>query len=843
MGLIAWRNIMRHKSRTAFLSLCVVIGVSFVAGTFVLTDTMKNVFTQIFDDAYAGVSVLVRSQSDLGVDAARVAVPASLLETVRSVPGVRVADGNVFATGGRIIDGDGNQVGNRFAPTFLASWETEPAFNAFAIVDGVPPVAAGEVVVDLGAATDAGFIVGDDISVQTVKGLQTFRLVGIAKYGTANNMGGASAALFDLATAQAQSGRVGSFDGISIAAAEGIETPTLQADVQAAVGSSFEAVTGADLSVESADAINRGLSFFSTFLLAFAAVSLFVGAFIVYNTFAIVVAQRTREMALLRSLGADGEQVIGSIMLESLVIGLVASAAGLLGGIGMAVGLKRLLSAIGFDVPTGTVVVMPRTILVSIAGGVLVTMVAAVAPAVRAARVPPLAAVRSLGRQSKQRGRRLASAAVTMLVVGTALVVLGASSVRMAWLGIGAVLSALAVALLAPFMVAPFVKGLAAPLLRLRGVPGQLAEENASRSAQRTATTAAALMIGTALIAASLVLASSINTSVAAVLDRGLRADLVVSAEGGAGIGATVTDRLRLVEGVASVAAYRFGAFRVDGGTQSLMAMDAASLDPGGDSVMLDLGVVSGAITAIDDGAVAVSKRVADDHGWQVGDIVPAVFASGDHPLRVGAIFTTTSFGDYVVSLATHTALFADSTDAVAFVRVGSSSSLPQVQAALTEVIEVVAPAATVQNRDEYLGALRAQVNQLLSLITALVLLAVGIALLGVLITMLLSVLERTHELGLLRAIGMDRSGVRSMVRWEAAIIATFGALLGALLGVGLGTALSRTLREQGISTLAVPYRSLVVMVVLVGISGVVASVYPARRAAGLNVLTAVAAE
>ncbi|MEO9222024.1 MAG: FtsX-like permease family protein [Mycobacteriaceae bacterium] len=843
MGLIAWRNIMGHKARTAFLALCVVIGVSFVAGTFVLTDTMKHVFTQIFDDAYSGVSVSVRSQSDLGAAAARPAVPDTVLKSVRGVPGIRVAEGNVFSTGGRIIDGKGKQVGNQFAPTFLASWSTVPDFNSFTIVRGVPPTAAGEVVVDLGAATSAGFKVGDDVRVQTARGLQRFHLVGIARYGKASNMGGASAALFDLPTAQREAGRVGAYDNIDVAAADGVETRTLQSSVQAAIGPRFEAVTGADLSVESADAINSGLAFFATFLLVFAAVSLFVGAFIVYNTFAIVVAQRTREMALLRALGAGGAQVIGSVLLESLIIGLVASAVGLLGGVGMALALKGLLAVIGFDVPTGSLVVLPRTILVSIAGGVLVTMVAAIAPAWRASRVPPLAAIRTLDRPTRAQQRWTLGAGLILLLAGVALVIFGASSASMLWLGLGAVLSVLAVALLAPSIVAPFVSAAVAPLLRLRGVSGQLAEENASRNARRTATTATALMIGSALIAASLVLASSINTSTDKALDRGLKADLIVSAGGNAGVGPSVADTLRHTDGVASVAAYRFGAFKVGTSTQNVAAMAGSSLDPTSATAVLDLDVVRGSIAAIDRGGIAVSQRVAADHGWQIGDSVNAVFATGPHPLRIEAIYTTTSFGDYLISLATHAKVFADSTDVVAFVRIDDAAALTSVQAHIADILAKTAPAAKVQNRTEYAGALRAQVNQLLSLITALVLLAVVIALLGVLITMLLSVLERTHELGLLRAIGMDRSGIRSMVRWEAAIIATFGALLGMLLGVSLGYALTRTLRDQGISTLAVPYRTLALVVVLVAISGVVASIYPARRAARLNVLQAIASE
>ncbi len=317
-----------------------MLGVAFVAGTFVLTDTIKRVFTQVFDQAYQGTAVSVRSSSELGAMTSRPPLPASLLTKVRAVSGVRFAEGAVFVIGGRIFDANGKVAGNQFAPTFLASWPTKSELNSFRIVKGVAPTHADEVAVDLQAATQAKFKLVDQIRVQTTKGMQTFRLVGMAKYGSAGNMAGASAALFDLATAQQQANRIGQFDDIAIAGDKGLADSVLQDRVQAAIGAKYEAVTGTELSSENSDSINSGLSFFTTFLLVFAAVSLFVGAVIVYNTFAIVVAQRTREMALLRALGTDSEQVIGSIIVESVVIGVIASAFGLLGGVGLAFGLS-----------------------------------------------------------------------------------------------------------------------------------------------------------------------------------------------------------------------------------------------------------------------------------------------------------------------------------------------------------------------------------------------------------------------------------------------------------------------------------------------------------------------
>ncbi len=843
MTLIAWRSIVCHKVRSVLLALCVVIGVAFVAGTFVLTDTIKNVFIDVFDQAYKGTDVNVRSQSDLGSMSARAPVPAPLVESIVRVPGVRLVEGSVFSIGGRIFDSGNNPVGNQFAPTFLGSWPLEPELNSFTIASGVAPQRPDEVVIDLQAVTQAKFVLGDHVRVQTLTGIDDFRLVGVAKYGEASNLGGASVVLFDLATAQAVSNRVGQFDSIGIAAVDGVDAGVLQDRVQIAVGPKYESITGADLSAETSKTINDSLSFFSTFLLAFAAISLLVGALIVYNTFAIVVAQRTKEMALLRALGADGRQVVGSIVVESIIIGLIASGVGLLAGVGLGMGLKGLLNLIGFAVPSGNLVLLPRTILVSVLGGMTVTVASAIAPAVRAARVPPLAAVRSVSAIQTAHRRWLLVVGALLGVVGVLAAGVGAQSGKLAWLGLGAVGVLCGVSLVAPAIVAPFVRVLATPIRRWRGTSGQLAEENARRSARRTANTAASLMIGTAVIAAALLLASSINTSTNDTLDQGLRSELIVSAGGITGLGPQASEALRLIPGVASVAPYRYGAFKIGGSTKQVVAMDGAALDVADPSLALDLDATTGSLRSLDEGGIAVSDSVADAGGWHVGDTIPAVFATGATPLRIQAIFHTTAFGSYLISIHTHELLFPDSTDTLAFVRLNPGTDITVAKRDIASRLETVAPSATVQDRDEYAGKIRAQITQILNLITALVLLAIIIALLGVLITMLLAVFERTHELGLLRAVGMDRRDVRSMVRWEAAIISTFGAVLGVALGVGLGYALTRALRDQGVTAIEIPYRSLVIMILLITVAGVGASLYPARRAARLDVLTAIATQ
>jgi putative ABC transport system permease protein len=843
MLLVAWRNVWCHKLRSIFLAICVVVGVAFVAGTYVLTDTIKNVYSGIFNEAYKGVDLQVRARSELGLDAPRDPIPASLLPMVRSTPGVGSATGSVFAAGGsRILDKDGNGIGNAFAPTFLASWQGDDPSNSFQLVHGRQPSAADEVLLDSQAFDAGSFTLGDEVRIQTPAGLESFRLVGVVQFGRAGNMGGASTALFELPTAQRITNRVDQLDSIDVQAARGTTVATLRLNLERSLGSQLEVASNDQLNDEASSAMNEGFSFLSTFLLSFAVIALFVGAFIVYNTFSVVVFERTKELALLRALGAGANQILISIVLESLIVGLFASVAGLFAGLGLAFVLKTLLRALGFGMPSASVVVLPRTVMVSLLGGMLMTVVSAIAPGIRAARVAPLAAVRTMSARSfARRPERIIGGAVAT-AVGVGLVVRGSMQERFAALGLGAALTVLGIALLAPTLAAPTVHAIGWPMRRLRSISGQLAEENAARTPRRTATTASALMIGTALIAGSLVLASSISRSMNDIIDQGVRADFVVNTDGLTGIGNQTIATLRRDPDVAAVHALRLGMFKVGTATKEIAGEDPVGLDPSSTYQTFDLGVTAGRITDIAGDGIAIYRDVATAENLSIGDVLPVTLPSGTQRPVVKAIFDRYGY-EYVVSLQTHAKWFPNATDDSALVLLRDGASVSAAKARLTNLVTSVQPLGRVMDREDLKSWVQQQLSQMLNLIYALVGLSVFIALLGVLITMLLSVFERTHELGLLRAIGMDRRDARSMIRKEAAIVSFFGAVMGVLLGTGLGVAFVKAMDGFGISALRFPVSTMIVLTVVITIAGVVASMFPAARAGRLNVLQAIATE
>jgi len=834
------KSLFARKVRLALTALAVILGVAFVAGTFVLTDTINHTFDNLFAEVNKGVAVSIQTRPAFGSNGAR--LPASLLQTVEHVPGVKLAVGNLIGYA-QIVDKHGKAVTTGGAPTFGLNWVNAAGYSPLRIQQGRPPLTSSEVVIDAVTAKKYGFHVGDEVRVLFQGPPGTFTLVGITGFGSANNLGGATLAVFDTATTQRVLNAGGMFDSIAVASDPGI-TPTALRDRIAAVlpGNKYEALTGSDAAAKTATDVKKNLGFFKIALLVFAGIALFVGAFFIFNTFSIIVAQRTRELALLRALGATAAQVTRSVMAEAVVVGLVASGAGIGVGIAVAVGLQALLKAFGIDLPGTGLVLLPRTIWVSLLIGTGVTFVSSINPARRASRVPPVAAMRddvgvgAGGPAQSSRRRTIFGLAVTGL--GVLFLVLGLFvhvGSGILDVGMGAAAIFVGVAVLSPLFARPLAAVIGLPFRRF-GVSAKLGRENAMRNPRRTASTASALMIGLALVAFVSILGASVTTSTNKAIDEAFRADYILSTDSFTGFSPAAVAQLGRSPAVSAVEEFRQGEFQLNGSSKQLTGLNPATL-----ADVLAIKVTSGSFSRLSTGGVAVFDHEADNHHWKVGDFAPMRFATTGvvrEPI-VGIFSGNTPLGNYVLSLTTYERNFTEQLDSFAMVK-----AAPGGQAQLkTQLAQLVKAYPNIKARDQVQlkAQQKKQIQQLLGLISALLGLAIIIALFGIVNTLALSVFERTREIGLLRAVGMSRRQVRSMIRWESVIIAVFGAVLGIVVGVFFGVVLVIALRSQGISTLSIPGPTLVRYVFYAALAGVLAASGPARRAAKLDVLNAIA--
>src|SRR5918994_1239450 len=734
-----FKSLVAHKFRLFATSLAVMLGVAFTAGTLVLIDTIQKTFDDLFSDIYADTDAVVRAEGAFdseGIEQ-RGRVDASLLDTVSGVDGVADAQPDIRGYA-QLVDKDGDAVGDpeNGPPTLGGNWIDSEELNGFRLADGNPPRTDDEAVIDKKSADDTGYRVGDTAQVLVKGGPQDVTVAGIAKFGDADSPGGASFVLFTLDTAQRLVAEPDKVDSILVIADDGVSQTEIVQRIAPELPKGTEAVTGAEITDESQDEIEQGLSFFNTFMLVFAVIALLVGGFIIFNTFFITVAQRTQENALLRALGARKRQVLVSVLLEALAVGVIASVVGIGAGILVAAALKALLAALGFELPAGGIVVTANTVIVSLVAGVGVTLVAAISPARRAGKVPPVAAMRevavgSTGYGSKQR-----------IVIGCTLLVLGGAALGYGLVGspgnpllmVGAavLLVFFGVVTLGRTVALPLSRFIGWPLPRLFGIRGQLARENAMRNPRRTAATAAPLMIGVGLVAFITIFAASAKASFGTIIDRAFTGDFIITSPAG---------------------------------------LSSGGLDP-----RL---------------AASLNER-------------PEVDVAGGIP--AGGVDTATA------------------------------------RAAVEQVADGY-PGAKVLDQTGYEDDQTMFIDQLLNLIYAMLALAILIALLGIGNTLAFSIIERTRELGMMRAVGMKRSQLRSMIRWESVIIAIQGTMLGRVVGVLFGWALVTALSDEGFETFRLPVLTLVVIVVLAALAGVLAAVWPARRAAKLDVLRAVVTE
>jgi putative ABC transport system permease protein len=839
------KNLAARRLRLFTTGLAVLLGVAFLTGTLVLTDTMGRTFDNLFATVNAGTDAYVRAEAAFSSSQhgdQRPRLDTALAERVAKVDGVAAVASSIQGYA-QFLDKAGKPVGDGSMgpPTLGGNWIVNPALNPFHITDGREPRSDSEVVVDRATARKAHFAVGDGVTVLTKSGPHAVTVVGIAAFGNVDSPGGASYAMFTERAAQERLGELGKVDAVKAVAADGVGQEELAGRIRHVLPAGTEVLTGAQITAEDQSTIKDQMGFFNTFLITFALVALFVGAFIIYNTFSILVAQRGREMALLRALGASRRQVLGSVLVEAVVVGALASLLGLAAGVGVAGLLKALFAGLGVDIPAGGVELTSRAVVVALTAGVGVSVVSALFPARKAANVAPVAAMRDVAADGPEGGRLRVVVGAVVTGLGTLAMASGLfSNAGVGSVGAGAALVFIGVAMLGPAVARPLSRALGSPLPRLRGMAGTLARENAMRNPKRTSATAAALMIGVALVGSITILAASTKSSIDASIDKAFAGDFVLQSSSGAmgsGFSPELASRLNQLPEVGAATGLRVTPAQVDGATTMLLGIDPATVNE-----VFDIGVTQGSLRDLGASQVAVLKSEATRKGLHLGDKVPVRFAeTGDRELTVAAIFTNKDVaGSYVVGLPVFQANVADQIDNKVFVTTAPGVDNAAARAAITTATEGYGQ-VELQDRTEFKAAQAAQIDQLLNVVYALLALAVFIALLGIANTLALSIFERTRELGLLRAVGMTRSQLRSTVRWESVIIALLGTVVGLVIGSVFGWAFVKALSGEGINTLTIPAGQLATVAVIAALAGVAAAILPSRRAARLDVLHAIA--
>jgi putative ABC transport system permease protein len=845
MLALAIRGLRARKRMFAGTFLAVVLGVAFLSGALALGDTLTANFNKLFTSAGAGTSAVVRSATAVGsqIKAPRTPIPASLLTTVRNVPGV--AGAQAFITGyGQILGADGNAVGGNGPPRAAGNWVTDPALNPYRIVQGRAPRSPDEVVINRGAATSGHLRVGDVTTVETPQPIRA-RIVGLADFGTAPGFGQSTFTAFTLQAAEKYLTQPGKISEVLVAAAPGISQPELVSRIARVLPPGVQVISGTDVIRENTDAVNsQFLGFLNDFLLVFAAIALLVAILTIANTFSILVVQRTRESALLRTVGATRRQVLGTVLTEAVIVGALASAVGLAAGLGLAGLLKGVFDSFGFALPAGGLDLTARSILGAFLAGLLATVAAGLVPALRASRVTPLAALREGAAEASTvpPARTVTGAALSLL--GLAGIVAGAagSTSPLAYTGSGAVLLVAGFAVMAP-AVARLAAGVTGPLIAaIRGLPGKLARANAMRSPRRSAAAATSLMVGVGVVTLFTVVGASLKTSLTGNVSSAFRGDVAITAGsfGGGMLPPQLATAVGRVPGVAVAAGIGTGNARIGGKGQTV-----AAVDPARASAVLDLHTAAGSLASLSGDQLAVSEHVASAQHWHIGTMLPVVFPDGTTArLHIGAIYRSRDLvGDYLLPASAWDPHAIQPLDKYVFATLAPGTG----RAAAEQAIKHVAAAygnPAVQDRAAFVKSAARNVNLILGIVYVMLVLAVVIAVFGITNTLSLSMYERTRELGLLRAVGQTRRQLRSMVRLESLIVALQGTISGIVLGVLIGWGISRAASTtEGITTFTLPPAQVAVILAAGIAAGFLAAIRPARRAARLPVLTAVASE
>jgi putative ABC transport system permease protein len=843
------RGLATHKRRLASTVIAILLGVAFMAGSMVFTDTMRATLSGVYTDAEQGTDALVRGPSTIDSFAGTLhqPVPETVADQVAAADGVERVAPRVEGYA-QVVDADGEAIDDismGAAPAGMA-WTDAADLNPFVLTTGRGPRADDEVVVDKSLADEAGLAPGDPTTVLTAAGPRDVTVVGVARFGSADNRAGNRTVLFTLDTAQRLLGRDGQVDGVAVQAAPGVSQAEVASAIRARLGAGtrssdgLDVVTGTALDAENASRSNEDADFFAIFMKVFAGVALLVGAFIINNTFVILVAQRTRELALLRAIGASARQVRRSVAVEALVIGGLASGLGLLAGVGVASGIQALWRSAGVTLPEGPLVIKASSLGIAFALGVGVTLLSALLPARRAAKVAPVAVMRSVAVERTRPSKVRVGLGVLLAVVSAVALVAGFVGGELPLVLVGTLAGFVGTVVLSPVLARPVVRVLSAPLPRVAGMRGRLARENALRNPRRTAATASALMIGVALVGGITVFAASGKWSVSHSFDKEFRGDLV--ADTGAwtygGASPRMADDLGRLPEVAAAVPTQMTEAEVGDSVTQLSGWPAATVERA-----FDIGVSSGSLDGLGPDGIALGSRWAEGHDLAIGDELPVVFPSGaTQSFTVRALFDHPDWtGPVWVDRSAFSAAQPDQLDTRVYLTGADEVGATELRSAVEGVTAAYA-SVEVQDRGEVRQSVVDEFNAMLGVVYALLALAIVIALVGIGNTIALSVVERTRELGLLRAVGMSRAHLRGMVRWEAALIAVYGTVLGLVIGLGIGRALVYAIKASGIETAetVVPVGQLALIVAIAGASGVVAALLPARRAARLDVLDAV---
>ncbi|WP_329229671.1 ABC transporter permease [Streptomyces sp. NBC_00111] len=838
----AVRNVLAHKARLLMTVLAVMLGVAFVSGTLVFTDTLGNAFRNQSAKSYDKVAVAVTTWAERG-DEETAAVDEATLEKIRHLDGVAEATGRVSGFAG-VADPDGKLIGNGWSNTgsnFAPGAGGKDAQYTF--TEGTGPVKAGQIALDEETAKKGEYRVGSPVRVATNGPVKEYTLSGVFTTEDGAVNAGGSLVLFDTDVAQRLYLRPGEFKDVNVVAEPGASDTALLAAVKPLLPEDAEAKTGAALADEEAETTESGLKSLNSMLLAFAAIALFVGVFLIANTFTMLIAQRTKELALMRAVGASRRQVKRAVLLEAGVVGLIASVAGFLLGLGLATGLRSAMGAFGGKIPAGPLVVSPTAVASAFGVGVLITVFAAWLPARRAAKIPPVAAMGSVHAVATTKSlvvRNSIGGVLTLL--GSAAIVAGAAQGGEdgRWiLGAGAFLALIGVIVLIPLLSRPVI-ALARPLLaKLFGVSGKLAAQNAVRNPRRTGATASALAIGLTLVTGISVLGVTLGQAIDKMTTDNIRADYMVSMASGQPLDESALTALRKADGVAAATPQR--AVWLTVGKEGV---SASGVTPGDVEKTFDLKTVSGSLSSLGDGEIAVDRKTAKSHGWKTGDSVPVTYQDDKkQTLKVGALYEGNEFLSPVLIpedlVAPHESL-SDIREVWLTMDGGQSDANEKA------VVDALGdnPAMSVMDRQGIRDMFGGFINTALNIMYGLLAMALVIAVLGVVNTLAMSVFERQQEIGMLRAIGLDRRRVKRMIRLEAVVISLFGAVVGVGLGTFLGWAIGKSLSADipGYA-LVIPWDRLGLFLVLAGLVGVLASLWPARSGARLNMLTAIKTE